>query len=198
MTTTTIRLTINLQGRYCNHWPRARISVNDDTLFDGEVEKLVQLDFTINAQDQNRLCIEHYGKQFGEGGIYDCTADQSQDCVLTIKDIQFEHITIGKELMSKLFFKPSWTEAQRETMTSESLEAMSKISCANEMDQVHFDMNFNGILELDFELPILNWLTIAKYKIPVVDGTYFSNYSLRWHYEEDLKVLKEIKKLLNP
>jgi hypothetical protein len=44
--------------------------------------------------------------------------------------------------------------------------------------------------------PILNWLTVTKYKKPVEKTAYFSSHSLRWHYEEDLKLIEEIKKLI--
>jgi hypothetical protein len=57
-------------------------------------------------------------------------------------------------------------------------------------------MNFNSLFKISFETPILNWLTIAKYKMESKQHAYFSNYSLRWHYEEDLKLIEEIKSLI--
>jgi hypothetical protein len=191
MLNTQIKLSIELNGRYCNHWPFARISINDQILFDQEIQDSVVLNFTITAIEKNHLIIEHYGKQFGDNNVYDCTADQSQDCVLTIKDIQFEDITIGSEIMNKLFFNTVWTNAQLQTIDSDLLLQMSKISCHNGA------MNFNSIFDLEFETPIFNWLTIAKYKQPIDSLAYFSNHTLRWHYTEDLQLLEEIKRLIN-
>jgi hypothetical protein len=196
MTGTQVNLSIDLEGQYCNHWPFAKISVNNQTLFDGEIQNCITFDFTINAKENNYLCIEHYGKRFGENNVYDCIPDQMQDCLLAISDIRFDDITIGYELMSKLVFKTIWTETQLQTMTPDLLQAMSIIPC-NSTTTVYNKMNFNSQFMLKFELPILNWLTIAKYKKPNEDVAYFSNHSLRWHYEEDLKLIEEIKKLIN-
>ena len=187
---TQINLAIDLKGQYYNHWPFARITVNNLILFDGEVIDIVTLMFNINAVDKNQLIIEHYGKRFGDNNVYDCSADQHEDCVLTIKDIRFEDITVGPEIMNKLFFKTVWTDAQLQTMLKEDLSLMSEVSCQNGT------MNFNSSFNLEFETPILNWLTIAKYKKPVEKTTYFSNHALRWHYEEDLKLIEEIKQLI--
>jgi len=185
-----IKLEIDLKGQYCNHWPFARIILNDQKLFDGEVVDSVNLMFNIDAQKKNQLLIEHYGKQFGDNNIYDCIPDRGEDCILTINDIRFNDVTVGSEIMSKLFFKTIWTEQQLQTTAPDMLLQMSKISCHSGT------MNFNSIFSLEFETPILNWLTIAKYKQPLENNAYFSNYSLRWHYEKDIELINEIKELM--
>ena len=185
-----IKLELDLKGQFCNHWPLVLICVNNQKLFDGTVEDSVNLNFDINAGDTNVLSVQHYGKSFGDSGIYDCVADQSQDCVLIIKDIRFQGVTVGQELMSKLFFETAWTPAQLESLSADYLSQMSRISA------VSGQMNFNSQLILQFETPVLNWLTMAKYKIEAKNTAYFSSYSLRWHYKEDLKIIKEIKQLM--
>ena len=57
-------------------------------------------------------------------------------------------------------------------------------------------INFNGSILIELDTPIYNWLIISKYKVPITDTTYFSNYSARWHYDEDFKIIKEIKELI--
>jgi len=192
MTNKRIKLEIDLKGQYCNHWPYVRITVNDQVLFDSTVVNSINLIFKINTQEKNQLTIEHYGKQFGDNNVYDCTADQIQDCILTIEDIRFEDITVGSEIMNQLFFKPVWTKKQLQTMSPDVLLQMSTISC-----QDNITMNFNSIFNLEFETPILNWLTIFKYKKPLENNAYFSNYSSRWHYEKDIELLEEIKELMS-
>ena len=187
---TPVQLAIDLQGQQCNHWPFARITVNEQELFNGEVVDSVGLIFNVNVDEKNLLRIEHYGKQFGDNGVYDCTADQTEDCVLTIKDIRFNNVTVGDELMAQLFFQTCWTDAQLKTMSADALAQMSKTTAKQGI------MNFNSQFNLEFETPILNWLTVAKYKKPVEKTTYFSNHALRWHYEEDLKLIDEIKQLI--
>lgn len=164
--------------------------VNEQILYDGPVEENLQLNFDIFAHAKNTLTIAHYGKRFGDEGIYDCNTDKNQDCVLKINDIKFQNITIGKELMSKLYFETVWTPAQLRDLDPKLLEQMSRINSDSTV------MNFNSVFNLNFEIPILNWLTIAKYKTETKPSAYFSNYSLRWHYEEDLKLIEEIKSLL--
>ena len=73
--------------------------------------------------------------------------------------------------------------------TKEFIDTYSKIQC-------YGMMNFNGSIVIEFDTPIYNWLIISKYKVPITDTTYFSNYSARWHYDEDFKIIKEIKELI--
>lgn len=187
---TQVHLQIELEGHFCNHWPLAKISVNDQVLYDGPVINSSKYVYQVGVEKNNHLVIQHYGKRFGDDNIYDCSNDQSQDCVLEIKDIKFNNVSIGQELMSKLDFETQWTPAQLRDLTPEFMQDLSKINCA------HGLMNFNSVFKLQFETPILNWLTIAKYKIEAKQHAYFSNYSLLWHYEEDLKLIEEIKSLI--
>jgi hypothetical protein len=187
---TQVHLQIELEGHFCNHWPLAKISVNDQVLYDGPVIDSSKHIYQVDVGKNNHLVIQHYGKRFGDDNIYDCRDDQSQDCVLEIKDIKFNNVSIGQELMSKLDFETQWTPAQLSNLTPEFLQDLSKINCANRT------MNFNSLFKISFETPILNWLTIAKYKIEAKQHAYFSNYSLLWHYEEDLKLIEEIKSLI--
>lgn len=159
-------------------------------MHDGPIDTDCKFAYDFQAAKHNTLIIQHYGKRFGDDNVYDCTADQTQDCVLTIKDIRFNDVSIGQELMSKLYFETQWTPAQLDTLDSEFIQNMSKINCA------HGAMNFNSTFRLEFETPVLNWLTIAKYKTEAKQSAYFSNYSLRWHYEDDIKLIEEIKSLL--
>ena len=192
-----IQLSIDLEGQYCNHWPFARISVNNQILFDGEIQNCITFNFIITAEEKNYLCIKHYGKRFGEDNIYDCAPDQMQDCVLAIADIRFNNVTIGYELMSKLIFKTVWSKTQIQTMLPDVLLQMSEIPCKNDTMTVYNKMNFNSIFSLEFETPILNWLIFSKYKKPLENNAYFSNYSSRWHHERDIELIEEIKELMN-
>lgn len=191
MTESTIAVEIDLLGQFYNHWPRLKIYHNDHIIFDGDVVGQQKLNFDLDCDTQNKLVFVHHGKRFGENNIWDSGPDSSQDCNIKITDIKFNQITIGPDLLGNLVFHTDWTNEQLQTMEKSHLDEYSVIAQSMGM------MNFNGKISLEFTLPILNWLTIAKYKTPVNESAYFSNFSLRWHYDEDVKLIQEIKRLIN-
>jgi len=192
MTDSTVLLEIDLVGQYYNHWPLLKIYHNNKIIFDDEVCGQQYLRFHLDCDtEHNKLTFVHHGKKFGENNVWDSGQDSTQDCNIKINDIKFDQITIGPELLGNLAFNTEWTTEQLQTMEKNHLDQYSVITQSMGM------MNFNGKIYLEFTLPILNWLTISKYKKPIIDGAYFSNYSLRWHYDEDIKLIEEIKRLIN-
>jgi hypothetical protein len=185
-----VNLTISLTGYYYNHWPNLKILHNNVTVFDQAIVNDQQLVLALSCDKTNRLEFIHHGKSFGEEGIWDSNADASEQCFINIKDILFDQVSIGETLKSKLMFDTAWSDLQLEQNTQEFLNTYSKIQC-------YGMMNFNGSIVIDFDTPIYNWLIFNKYKVPMTDTAYFSNYSARWHYEEDLKVIDEIKELIH-
>jgi hypothetical protein len=102
----------------------------------------------------------------------------------------FDSVSIGSEMMSKLRFDTLWNEQQKQTMEKGFLETYSQFLCNGQL-------NFNGTMRLEFELPIYNWLIINKYKTNTVETrSYFSQYQENWHYDKDLELIKEIKELM--
>jgi hypothetical protein len=186
------KLSVSLTGYYYNHWPCLKIYHNNFLLYDGPVESKQKLEFQlINKLDQNYLKFIHYGKQFGENNIWDSSPDASEQCYLNIDDIKFEGISIGPNLIGPLKFTTNWSESQLRHHDKEFIEKYTVVNSSNGM------MNFNGEIVLNFQEPVLNWLTLSKYKVPRAEASYFSNYSLRWHYEEDIELINEIKKIMN-
>ena len=58
-------------------------------------------------------------------------------------------------------------------------------------------MGYNGYFTFTFDLPLYNSLTNKKFKKPLQkDVSYFSNSSAVFHYEEETKVINEIKNIL--
>jgi hypothetical protein len=186
-----INLAVDVTGNYFNHWPLIKIYHNECLLFDGSIEDHQTLNFQLtSAVDNNNLKFIHYGKKFGEDGVWDSLPDASEQCFVNINDIKFENVSIGSHLMSQLKFTTAWSDIQKTYHDQTFIDTYSVIN-SNGM------MNFNGEISLSFEVPILNWLIYNKYKVPETQAAYFSNYSLRWHYEEDLQIIKEIKEILN-
>ena len=190
MSTEQVALAVDLTGYYYNHWPKLKILHNNVVIFDDEIIDYQQLTLNLDCPTTNALKFIHYGKQFGENGQWDSNADSSEQCYINIKDIKFNQVTIGEKFKSELIFDTHWTSLQLERESPEFINKYSKIQC-------YGAMNFNGEIHMKFETPVYNWLIFSKYKVAMTDTAYFSNYSSRWHYEEDLKVIEEIKELIN-
>ena len=82
-----------------------------------------------------------------------------------------------------------WTPLQIEQCDAQFIHQYTKFRTT--------EMRFNGVIQIGFESPVLNWLTMWKYKKPQADNeSYFSSQSARWHYEEDLELIREIRNLM--
>ena len=182
-----VNLAVTVTGKYCNHWPYLKILHNDVILYDNQVIGTQVLTFDLECNNKNLLSFEHYRKSSGENGVWDTT--DTEDCVLTVDDVEFDQVSIGVHLKSKLLFKTNWTTHQLKSEPVEFIDQHSEIYSNGVM-------SFNGAINLEFDAPVYDWLILNKYKVPIADTAYFSNYSLRWHYQEDNKIISEIKELL--
>ena len=189
MTLEQVNLIISVTGHYYNHWPNLKILHNNIIIFDQPIVNKQQLTFDLTCTQINELKFIHYGISFGENGVWDSSPNASEQCFVNIDNIFFNAVSIGEALKSKLIFNTEWTDLQIQQNTQEFIDTYNKIQC-------YGMMNFNGSITIEFDTPIYNWLILSKYKVPITDTAYFSNYSARWHYDEDLKIIKEIKELI--
>ena len=186
---------ILVQGQHYHEWPCLKVLVNNQTVYDNYVSGLTTIKFDLDQlQPNNTLTLVHHSKQFGENGIYDTDHDGGQDRGLDrgiyVKDIRFDGITIGEHKINQLVFQTQWTQLQQQELDSDFVEKHSCFECNGYM-------GFNGHIDIDFWAPIMEWLTVYKYKVDRQSGlAYFSAYDQRWHYNEDLKIIKEIKELM--
>lgn len=153
-----VAIDIKLQGTFCNHWPQAKITFNDQSIYFSEVENSKILNFELDCAVSNRLTIEHLGKSFGRNNVWD--TDQHSDCVLKIQDIQLDQASIGKELHSNLIFVTNWTSEQ---LTHNSEEFIKKYSV---IENCMGQMNFNGAINFNFGVPVYEWLIKEKFINP--------------------------------
>lgn len=181
-------ISLDITGYYFNHWPLLKVIINGQTVFDNEIVDHQILSFDVECDKQNQLRLIHYGKRYNDDNIWD--TDGKNECYLNINDIEFEGVGMGIHLKSQLEFVTNWRPFQLQHHDREFIEQHSKLF-SNGI------MTFNGEIVLDFETPVLNWLTIKKFGVPVnEDVAYFSNYSARWHYEQDLELINSIKQLM--
>jgi hypothetical protein len=185
--TTLVNLEILLTGHFFDQWPFAQIYLNNKLIFDKQIEHTQILKFEISCNKKNKLKFVHYNKSYGDNGLWH--SDGTNECWFSIDDIKFDNVSIG-DFKSKLIFKTSWTPHQ---LTMHSDDFINKHSIFNSNGV----LTFNGSIEFKFETPIYNWLIITKYKQPITDTAYFSGSGKRWHYDDDLKIIEEIKKIMN-
>jgi hypothetical protein len=138
----------------------------------------------------NILSLEHHGKQFGDHGIYDTDLQLSLDRGITIKDIRFDDVTIGQHKIQQLQFRTKWTHQQILDLDADFLAQRSQFACNGYM-------GFNGTVDLEFWTPIMEWLGVYKYKTDLNSNiAYFSGFDQRWHYDNDLELIREIRELM--
>ena len=169
-----------------------QILLNGRCVYDDDIvdETTITLDLRELAP-HNQLTLRHYGKQFGEHGIYDTDPVTGTDRAITIHDICFNGITIGTTKMQQLIFETHWSQHQLTTCSQEFKDQYSKFECNG-------FFGFNGSVTVDFWTPVMQWLGVYKYKVNrQANIAYFSGYDQRWHYETDLEILREIKELMN-
>ena len=185
----TVNIKVDVTGYYFNHWPYLKILLNDKVIFDNEVIDHQLLEFNVDCDSKNQLQFIHHSKRYNDNNAWD--TDGKNECYLNINDIRFEDVGLGIHLKSQLEFVTHWRPFQLVDHTTEFVNKHSRL-LSNGM------MTFNGEISLDFETPVLNWLTIKKFRVPVNEDTaYFSNYSARWHYAQDLELINSIKQLMN-
>lgn len=185
-----LRIDLELRGYYCNHWPIIEIYHEDKLIVSRQVEdkSLIQLD--IECGERSQLRMRQIGKRFGEQDVWDTDVATGQDCWIEIQDIRFDDVTMGQRLIDDLTFVNEWSPIQRQHNDPQFIDQWSRFACNGRM-------NFNGYIDIDFTMPIYNWLILTKYKTNRSSQTsYFSSYTDNWHYEEDLEILKEIKELM--
>lgn len=186
---TKVNLEVTATGSYFNHWPKLKIYHNNILIADYEIIDQQILNLELLADKNNNLTFVHHGKSFGENNIWDKDFDSDSECNLVLNDIKFDQVSIGEHLKSQLKFKTFWTDTQ---LRNEDPEFLKKYAELNSFGV----MTFNGEISIDYTTPVYDWLILNKYKVPMLETAFYSNYSLRWHYEDDVNLINEIKKLL--
>ena len=183
-----VHISIELQGFFCNHWPQAKITFNNQLIYFSEIKNTEILNFELNCTTNNTLTIEHLGKSFGKDNIWD--TDQHNDCVLKIQDIQLDQASIGEELRSNLIFVTNWSDEQLAHSTEEFIKQYSVIK--NCMGQ----LNFNGTINFEFGVPVYEWLIKEKFINPSKKFTLNTHSGQgKFDYEYILNKINSMKQL---
>lgn len=173
---------LRINANWCYHWPYIKICFNDSVVFDSEIDQSIDVAFDVDdILDNNQLTINHYGKRSGENKIWDTKVDANgsivNDCTFQIVELSINGIPFNEIAFKKYLFKNN-----------------------QNYDNIYLNsiVGFNGEFNISIPKDLYSWLTIIKFKHDIVsDGEQFSNSSQLFHYEEDVKLIRELKTLLD-
>jgi len=157
------------------------ITLNDRCYHKGEISGDLKLDIPLE-KGRNLLGMEHYGKRFGEGRIWDT---KSRDGVI-FEDRRVEVLSIA---IDGIGFRD-----KLHGMIYKQKAVLGEPVAPSQWDG---NFNFNGSLSLDISPTPLNWLINLRLKQARNPGiSYFSDHTKLFHYEDDLALIDELEKML--
>lgn len=180
-------LSLHLRPTYCNKWPTLIVDINNQNLMSKIINNEQVVDLEFNSVDGcNTISIGLDNKSFGINGIWDTEVDQHNtvlnDLTLELVDVKINDVSVLDILLKNKY------QIQQQS---------GQDHLPNEIDNDNI-MRFNGHFLFKYEEPLLNSIINQKWKQDVSnDKSYFSNYTTLFHYEEDLKLIKEIYKLID-
>ena len=74
-----MKIDIEAVGTFCNSWPNLVVEVNNQTLFDGEIQntKSIELEFEKLLQKGNNIVVGMNNKSFGKDNIWDTKTENN-------------------------------------------------------------------------------------------------------------------------
>jgi hypothetical protein len=180
---------LNVTGFHFIKWPEIKVVHNNKIALVQSVIGQQKLELVLdNCENLNTIQIVHFNKNFGDAEVWH--SDGKNECWAQVNDIKFDGVSIGNRFINELEFTTHWTPNQLTMHDQDFVEKYSKFHSFGKM-------TFNGEMNFDFELPVYNWLILKKYKNPIKKTSYFSNATKLWHYEKELAMIEEIKKIMN-
>lgn len=156
-----------------------RVAVNNHIYFDDYVKENITIDCTVSIAKHNQLTINHYGKQFGENGVWDTKVANdviTHDRAIKINAIELNDVDIAKYIVNHWPF----TASDGTTLYTDYI-------------------GHNGLLTIDFDAPVYDWI-IQKLVKPTTVLTAATvvetSHSDLFNYTNDLKELNAIENLL--
>ena len=142
-----INFKIKLHGHDCNdRWPACKILLNDDVMFDGEIQDETLVEFDASVVDDsvdNKLVIDYYNKDFRLDVVLDANGNIIKNKTIDILDICVEDIDLNQ-----IPFDKNTVEVY-EKEYPQDLPRTRK----NDME-----LSWNSTWTLEFSSPVYIWL----------------------------------------
>ena len=171
------QITFKLLGHFCNQWPNCRIALNNKTYHDGPIVSDFELIIQDKFQTVNYLEVEHYGKYFGEQGIWDTQVIDNK----TVADraIQIVSIVINEVEIYDIFFKLPFYSTVGEQHT-------------------HY-LGHNGVWRCEFPENVYSWIIQQRHFGKTITSSNLvveTSHSELFDYTNDITELEELENLI--
>lgn len=111
-----MKVKIVLEPTHSKQWPKLKLTVRDNVIFDGFCEPNNGKFFSwkiyledSNLQKQNSIVIEHYDKQ-GSDTVCDNEGNVISDRAIILKSIEFDDMSVPEVLLYNQKFYPDWPD----------------------------------------------------------------------------------------
>ena len=142
-----INFKIKLHGHDCNdRWPACKISLNNDVMFNGEIQDETLVEFDASVVDDsvdNKLVIDYYNKDFRLDVVLDANDNIIKNKTIDILDICVEDIDLNQ-----IPYDKNTVEVYEEAYPQD-LPRTRK----NDME-----LSWNSTWTLEFSSPVYIWL----------------------------------------
>ena len=172
-----MRLEMELEGFYCNSWPKLTIKQNNKTIYEEFVINLLKVDMQI---ENNPFSVGMENKLVGENDVWDTYLDDNGNITvdkyivlknISLNDVNFEH---------NLHKLPYQSKEHGETYSHDQ------------------SIRFNGYWQIDTNDNPYDWIIDLAYTKgdKTRQTSYFSDYESIGYYEDHNVVMDEIKEIL--
>ena len=142
-----INFKIKLHGHDCNdRWPACKISLNNDVMFNGEIQDETLVEFDASVVDDsvdNKLVIDYYNKDFRLDVVLDANGNIIKNKTIDILDICVEDIDLNQ-----IPYDKNTVEVYEEAYPQD-LPRTRK----NDME-----LSWNSTWTMEFSSPVYIWL----------------------------------------
>lgn len=172
-----MHLEMEIEGFYCNTWPKLTIRQDNKILYEEFIINSQKIDMQILNEP---FTVGMENKSFGDNNVWDTNLDANgnitADKYIVIKNISIDDVNFAHNL-HKIPYQST------------------EHGATNTFDQ---SIRYNGFWQIETDTNPYNWIIDITNKkednTPTV--SYFSNYEHHGYYDDQKKVINEIKDIL--
>lgn len=165
-------IVFKLKGFWCNEWPLCEISLNNQVYFNGQVKDDIEVSIQSKFEEVNFLELKHYGKRFGDNGIWDTT--ETADRAIKVVSVVINDIDI-----TDIFYKIPF-------------------ETADETQHTHY-LGHNGVWKCEIPNNVYTWIIQHRHvgqRLAAPNLVVETSHSDLFDYSRDLEELEELEQLI--